>query len=151
MHNVKATRKRSVQGDDVSTPSAKRGRPKQKSLTLTRYPPLKDTADDSITISRNLESLRKELKKNSPNKENVLSMCRQTFCKRREDILDGYDGVTATNLLEKYGELHRSYVVRINNKRQVGVPSTRTHRRYLKWEGGLVHPDLACRLKMSWT
>ena len=102
-----------MNGGESSTPSSKRGRPRQQSLTFTRYPPLKDTADDSITVSRNLEALHKEIQKGNPNKEKVLSLLRQTFHKRREDILDDFDGNTATDLLEKYGELHRSYVVLI--------------------------------------
>ena len=57
-------------------------------------------------------SLQKELEKDNPNKEKVLSLCRQTFTKRREDILDEFDGVTATGLLKDYTELHKNYVVR---------------------------------------
>lgn len=72
-------------------------------------------------MSRNLESLQKEIRKNNPNKEKVMSLSRQTFCKRREDILDDFDGNTATSLLEKYGELHRSYVVSQGFKVRVGA------------------------------
>lgn len=107
---MKGTRKRSLPSDQDSTP-AKRGRPRKQSLIFTRYPPLKDTADDDITLARNLDSLHKEIQKDNPNREKVLSLSRQTFCKRREDILDDFEDLTATSLLDKYGELHRSYVV----------------------------------------
>lgn len=106
---MNATKKISTDGS--GTPSAKRGRPK-RSLILTRYAPLRDTGDDSITMSRNFQALRKELHKENPNKEKVLSLSRQTFMKRREDILDDFEELTATGLLKEYTELHKSYVVR---------------------------------------
>lgn len=111
VHNVRS-RKRSRGENDFSPPALKRGRPRQQSTTLTRYPPLKDTGDDSITTSRNLEALHKEIKKDNPSREKVLSLCHQTFSKRREDILDDCGGNSATDLIVKYNELHRSYVVR---------------------------------------
>lgn len=111
VHNVNAASKKRSLSDESGQPSAKRGRPKQKSPILTRYPPLKDTADDSITVTRNLEALHKEIEKNNPNKEKVLSLCRQTFCKRREDILNEFEDTTTVGLLHDYKELHKSYVV----------------------------------------
>ncbi len=38
----------------------------------------------------------------------MLSLARQTFNKRREDILDDFDGITAVGLIHEYKE---SYVV----------------------------------------
>lgn len=112
VHNVSATmKKRPVSDDGESTPKAKRGRPRQQSLVLTRYPPLRDTADDSITRSRNAAALKKELEKDTPRKETVLSLSRQTFTMRREEILVDSGEVNATGLLNQFKELHKSYVV----------------------------------------
>ena len=66
VHNV-AARKRPQSDNGESTPKSKRGRPKQ-SLALTRYPPLKDTGDDDVTLGRNIELLRKELDSQRPRK-----------------------------------------------------------------------------------
>ena len=38
-------------------------------LLLTRYPPLRDTADNSVTVSRNMLLLQKELERDNPRKE----------------------------------------------------------------------------------
>ena len=70
LHNVKASqRKRHL--SDSSTPKAKRGRPKQQSLLLTRYPPLTDTASDDVVTSRDIDALHKELEKSNTQKENI--------------------------------------------------------------------------------
>jgi len=105
-------KKRPLSDDGASTPKSKRGRPKQQSLVLTRYPPLRDTADDSITISRNIAALQKELERDNPRKETVLLLSRLTFIKRREEILVDSGEVSATGLLNEFKELHKSYVVR---------------------------------------
>ncbi len=110
LHNVKASqRKRHL--SDSSTPKAKRGRPKTQSLLLTRYPPLTNMAGDDIVMSRDFDALHKELEKSNPRKEKILSLCRQTFTNRREEILVDSEDVTATSLLQKFKELHKSYVV----------------------------------------
>ena len=96
------------------TPKSKRGRPKKKNLLLTRYPPLRDTADDSVTVSRNILLLQKELQKENPRKEIVLSLSQQTFTKRREDVLLDSEEISATSLLQTYNELHKNYVVRLS-------------------------------------
>lgn len=105
-------KKRPLSDDGDSTPKPKRGRPRQQSLVLTRYPPLRDTADDSVTILRNIAALQKELERDSPRKDSVLSLCRQTFSKRREEILVDSGEVDATTLLNQFKELHKNYVVR---------------------------------------
>lgn len=96
VHNVNATLKRPLSDDGDGTPKPKRGRPRQQSMVLTRYPPLRDTADDFVTTSRNIAALQKELERDSP----------------REDILIDCGEVNATVLLSQYKELHKSYVVR---------------------------------------
>jgi len=79
---------------------------------LTCYPPLRDTADNSITISRNIAALQKKLERDNPRKETVLLLSLPTFTKRREEILVDSGEVSATGLLNELKELHKSYVVR---------------------------------------
>ena len=80
------------------------------SQVLTRYPPMKDTGDDDITIDRNKQLLAKELQKERPRKEVVLSLARQTYSDRRATILSESD-VTLCSLLEQFNELKKPYVV----------------------------------------
>ena len=104
-----AAKKRPL-SDGESTPKAKRGRPKL-SQVLTRYPPLKDTGEDHVTLGRNIELLHKELDNQRPRKEVVLTLAAQTYSSRREAVLSESEIVTATSLLETYSELKKSYVV----------------------------------------
>lgn len=70
VHNVNATlKKEPLRDDGDGTPKPKWGRPRQQSLVLTRYPPLRDTAAYSITTSRNIAALPKELSRDSPQKK----------------------------------------------------------------------------------
>jgi len=109
VHNVNATMKKRPLGDDgASTPKSKCGRPRQQSLVLTCYPSLWDTADDSVTISRNIEALQKELERDNSQKETVLSLFRQTYTKRHEDILVDSGEMNATGLLSEFKELHKA-------------------------------------------
>ena len=98
--------------EDQETPKAKRGRPKMSSV-LTRYPPLKDDINDDISIERHFNQLKKELDKERPKKEVVLSLARQTCHSRRAAILSESTDVTATSLLEQFKELNKAYVVSI--------------------------------------
>ena len=97
----------------METPKAKRRRPKQDAL-LTRYPALRDTDDDDIATTRNLQKLHKELKEARPKKEVVLALDRETFIIRRESVLADHESVTASGLLEEYTELTKGYVVSIH-------------------------------------
>ena len=113
IHNVASgNRKRQLAGAEAETPVAKRGRPKIVPKT-TRYPPLRDAGyeDDDITIHRNHEKLQKELAEKNPKKEIILALARQTFSFRRTQILSDDSSISATNLLEKFGELRKLYVV----------------------------------------
>ena len=60
-----------------SKAKAKHGRPKV-SLVLTRYPPMRDFGDDDIAVERNVQQL-KELDKDKPRKEIVVSLSCQTY------------------------------------------------------------------------
>ena len=95
MHNLKA--KKRAASDCESTPKSKRGRPKV-SLVLTRYPPMKDTGNDNITVQRNLQLLLKEVQKDRPRKEVVLSLARQTYSARRQNILSSSEEICVSLL-----------------------------------------------------
>ena len=95
MHNIRAWNKRTLGVDVESTPKAKRGRPKV-SQVLTRYPPVKDTGDDEVTVKRNSLLLAKELDKEKPRKEVVLTLARQTYSTRRANILSESEDITAS-------------------------------------------------------
>ena len=91
---------------------AKRGRPKQVAK-ITRYPPLKDTGegDDDVTIQRNYDKLQKELADKNPKKEIILALARQTYSFRRKHVLSEDNSISATQLLGKFRELGKIYVV----------------------------------------
>ena len=111
VHNTKARNPMRAL-EDQETPKAKRGQPKMSSV-LTRYPPLKDDINDDISIERHFNQLKKELDKERPKKEVVLSLARQTYHSRRAAILSESTDVTATSLLEQFKELNKAYVVSI--------------------------------------
>lgn len=99
---------------DDSSPKAKRGRPKV-SHVLARYPPLRDTEDDEITFVRNINLIEKELDKERPRKEVLLSLVRQTYGARRQQILSESEETTATALLQEFPVLKKIYIVRCIN------------------------------------
>lgn len=104
-------KKRPLEGGE-STPKSKRGRPRV-SLVLTRYPPINEFGDDEVSLKRNIDQLSKEMEKERPRKEIVLSLVRQTFSYRRGDILSEATDITVSELLGKYPELKKPYVVSI--------------------------------------
>ena len=108
MHNLKG--KKRACSDTDSTPKAKRGRPKV-SLALTRYPPVKDTGDDDITVQHNMQLINKEVQKDRPRKEIILSLARQTYSTRRQRILSGSDELSVAVLLQEYCFLKKTYIV----------------------------------------
>ena len=113
IHNVTSgIRKRQLTSLETEAPVAKRGRPKMVPKA-TRYPPLSDTGcgDDDITIQRNHDKLQKEVAEKTPRKEVILALARQTFSFRRTQILSEDSSISATALLEKFGELKKVYVV----------------------------------------
>lgn len=81
------------------------------SQVLTRYPPMKDTGDDDVSVQRNTQQLAKELDKEKPRKEIVLTLARHTYTARRANILSESADITASSLLTQYNELKKSYVV----------------------------------------
>lgn len=70
IHNVNSgNRKWQISmNTDHQTPVAKRGRRKVASK-VTRYPPIRDSGDDEITMQRNMDRLHKEVAKKKPKKE----------------------------------------------------------------------------------
>ena len=108
MHNLKA--KKRAASDCEGTPKAKRGRPKL-SLALTRYPPLRDTGDDDITVQRNLQLLIKEVQKDRPRKEIVCSLARQTYSSRRQKIISTSEEMSISFILQQYPFFKKTYIV----------------------------------------
>lgn len=113
VHNLRSCSKNKrplSETDTDSSPKAKRGRPKV-SQVLSRYPPLQDTGDDEVTLMRNNNLIEKELDKERPRKEILLSLVRQTYSARRQKILTESEEATATALLNEFPVLKKIYVV----------------------------------------
>lgn len=109
MHNLNAKTKRSC--SEEGTPKAKRGRPKVSPM-LTRYPPLRDLGGDEVAAERNMQQLQQELERDSPRKEIVLSLARQTYSSRRTTILSEDEGASVRGFIQQFKELKKPYVVR---------------------------------------
>ena len=111
VHNMPSTsaRKR-VATDEGESSAVKRGRPKGCSL-LSRYPPVSEDINDEASSDRNIKALRKEMEREKPRKECVLSLLRQTFSSRREDILSNSSDVSVTTILSEHKALSLLYAV----------------------------------------
>lgn len=72
---------------------------------------MRDTEDDDVASQKNHEALGKELQKDRPRKEIVLSLARQTYPGRRASVLSDADDVCVASLLTEYQELRKPYVV----------------------------------------
>ena len=75
-------------------------------------PEVRDTEDDNIAVQRNRDELAKELRRDKPRKEIVLSLARQTFQIRRTSVVSEAEDVSVTSLLSDFPELSNKYVVR---------------------------------------
>lgn len=64
-----------------------------------------------MAIYRNREELRKELQRERPKKEIILSLCRQTFYSRRAEVLSEANDVCVASLLTEFPEFWKPYVV----------------------------------------
>ena len=71
---------------------------------MSRYPPLSTTESDEISDDRNHQMLGREMDREKPRKENILSLMRQTYPSRREYILSS-DEVSVESILHKYAGL----------------------------------------------
>lgn len=105
---MRSSIKRSA-GDDAGASPCKRGRPKG-SVLLSRYRVDGDFAD-SATNERNKKALEKELERDHPRKDNVLSLMKQTYSSGREEILTGSVDISVTELLTTYPALCLPYSV----------------------------------------
>ena len=72
---------------------------------------VRDTEDDDVAVERNHAELTKELRRDKPRKEIVLSLARQTFQTRRSSVLTEAADVPVTSLLVNFPELCNHYVV----------------------------------------
>lgn len=120
--------------DTDSSPKAKHGRPKVTQV-LARYPPLRDTRDDDVTITRNMNLIEKELGKERPRKEVLLSLVRQTYSARRQQVLTESEETTATALLHEFPVLKKIYVVCMH----VCLHTPDSMHRYLSLQNAIVY------------
>ena len=72
---------------------------------------MRSTEDDDIATYRNREELKKELQRERPRKEIILSLARQTYPSRRESVLSEADDVCVSSLLSDFPEFRKPYVV----------------------------------------
>lgn len=81
-------------------------------LKEAERPPIEhaDDSNDEVANSRNLDALRKEMERDNPRKEFVLSLMRQTFTTRQEDILADTNASVST-ILEKQSALSLPFAV----------------------------------------
>lgn len=75
---------------------------------------VRDTEDDDIATQRNRQELKKELQREKPKKEIILSLARQTYASRRASVLSEDDDVCAASLLSEFQEFRKPYVVSVN-------------------------------------
>ena len=108
IHNTRSSSKRLQNHSDESSP-CKKGRPK----VSFRYPPLRADAEftDAATDERNKRALQKQLDREHPRKEIVLSLLRQTFGCRREDIPSESTDVSVATISSTHPALTLPYVV----------------------------------------
>ena len=74
---------------------------------------VRSTDDDDIAAERNREELKKELQRERPKKEVILSLSRQTFFTRRAEVLSEATDVCVSSLLHEFPELWKPFVVRV--------------------------------------
>ena len=72
---------------------------------------VRDTEDDDVAFQRNSLELSKELQRDKPRKEVILSLTRQTYPVRRASVLSDAADVCVQSLLSEYPELKKPYVV----------------------------------------
>ena len=113
VHNMRASvvRKR-LSNDEAGGSQCKKGRPKG-SILLNRYPSLNTDLDfsDAASDERNRKALERELAREPPRKEYVRSLLRQTYAKRRGDILSDSKDVTVMSILTAHSALSFRYAV----------------------------------------
>ena len=95
--------------DEPGTP-VKKGRPKKQSL-LSRYPPITEVQNDATSNERDLKALKKEMDKDRPRKDVVLSLLTQTFIVRRDEILSEGSQMTITSIISAHKALTLPYAV----------------------------------------
>lgn len=111
IHNTRSSKR--LRDDSDGSPR-KKGRPKG-SVLLNRYPPVRVDTEfaDTATDERNKRALQKELERDHPRKEHILSLMRQTYSSRRDDILSDSADVSVVTLLSTHPALSLPYVVRL--------------------------------------
>ena len=112
VYNVEKSRKR-VAVDSIDDTPRKRGRPKQVTNLVSRYPPLQHHGNDPSQQQQTSQAILKEMEKEKPRKDILLPLLRSTFCVRRQYILESNESVIAK--LEKFPALKMPPLVGFNN------------------------------------
>lgn len=110
VHNTK----RRAQGPAVGAPQTKRvdrGRPKMYSV-LSRYPPISGMSVDEVSVSRNIDKMKSEMKSSNPKKQILLPLMEETYPWRREMIL-ARDSMAVSSILDIYPSLTLFPIVRM--------------------------------------
>lgn len=92
------------QGNELLA-TAKQGRPKD-AIHQWRIQEMID-----ITVQSNLQLMNKEMQKDKPRKDVILSLARQTYSSRRQSILSRSNDLSVVLLLQEYCILKKTYVV----------------------------------------
>lgn len=111
VHNVRsASAKKRPPSDEGESKPVKKGRPKGSSL-LNRYPPISEGKHDAASTERNMIALQREMQKERPRKDVILSLLSQTFETRRDEILSDGSNVTVTSIISTHKALTFPYAV----------------------------------------
>ena len=70
-----------------------------------------DSDNDTVSNERNLIALKKEMEKEKPRKDVILSLLHQTFQIRRDEILSDRNEVSVSSILSSYKALSLPYAV----------------------------------------
>ena len=107
-YNVERNRKRKTTSSLQGEMPVKRGRPKKILNLASRYPTLCCTGVEESS-DRNKEALRKEMEKEIPRKDIVMSLMKDTFMSRRKEILRS--DMSVLSKLDKYPALKMPPIV----------------------------------------
>lgn len=110
VYNVEKNRKRKVgDSEDGSDVPSKRGRPKRIISLESRYPSVRQ-AEGQEVVQVDVAIL-KEMEKERPRRDVLLSLMKSSFCSRRQCILHNEESVTAK--LQKFPALKMPFVVSV--------------------------------------
>ncbi len=108
IYNVERNRKRKITSSLQGEMPVKRRRPKKTLNLASRYPTHSCNGVEESS-DRNKEALRKEMEKEIPRKDIVMSLMKDTFMSRRKEILRS--DMSVLSKLDKYPALKMPPIV----------------------------------------